>query len=297
MSLEKQLSSAQGMAVYGDELFQLYHTGWCAVHSLKYGHEKPDVFFPLGSANAGTPDNNYTNHSNQCMFSTVRCGENPLPLLYVTVGNGTGADDNGFFYRCAVENIVLVRDTTGKVLSGQSELLQTISYKDEGLEATKWESPCWGCPAWFVDSKKNCLYMLSCRYRTTVEFADIAGNNAYVITTFPLPDPFSEAKVILKPCDILDQFTCPFDTLFTQGGIYADGKLYYTFGMGSDKRGCYPDRLKIFDLNLRQCTETFDLSGSILGLEEIESCGFYNGELLVNTNAENVGIYSLGNIV
>lgn len=294
--LEKQLPSAQGMAIYGDILFQLYDTGFCAVHNIKEKKSLPDAFFPLGSVNEGVPDNKYTNHANQCMFSTIRTNGNDLPLLYVTSGNGVGCDDEGFFYRCSVENINLERDNYGKVISGNSELLQSISYKNEGIDTEKWESPCWGCPAWFVDSEKAFLYMLSCRNRTTIEYAEAAGSNAYIVSKFSLPDPFSEKKIILKACDILDQFTCPFDTLFTQGGIFYEGKIFYTFGMGSDKRGCYPDRIKIFDINKRECVNTLDLSQSIIGTEEIESCGFYNGELYVNTNADSVGIYSLGNI-
>lgn len=292
--MEKQLPSAQGMAIYGDELFQLYHTGYCAVHSLKAKNRKPDVLFPLGSVNEGIPNKDYANHSNQCMFSTVRCNGNSLPLLYVTTGNGVGSDEDGFYYRCCVENIVLERDYTTKVISGHSELLQTISYKDEGIEGTNWEKPCWGCPAWFVDSENCYLYIFSCRYRTTIEFSNTIKNNAYIISKFLLPDPFSGAKVILTACDIIDQFTCPFDTLFTQGGTYSNGKLFYTFGMGNGKGGCYPNRLKIIDLEQKKCIKTIDLSESIFGLEEIESCGFYNRELFVNTNAESVGIYSLG---
>ena len=294
--LEKQLPSAQGMAIYDDNLFQLYHTGYCAVHNLKEKDSKPNAFFPLGSVNEGYPNKDYTNHANQCMFSTIRCNDNALPLMYVTTGNGIGYDDEGFFYRCCVENILLERNINGKVVSGRSELLQTISYRDEGIDNSIWESPCWGCPAWFVDSKNERLYMLSCRYRTTIEYADRIGNNAYIITSFPLPDPFSTKKVIYTASDILDQFICPFDTLFTQGGMYYNGKIYYTFGLGNDNNFCYPDRLKVFDLNKRICERTIDLSQSILGIEEIECCAFYNGELYVNTNADSVGVYSLGSL-
>ncbi len=293
--LEKQLSSAQGMAIYDEYLFQLYHTGYCAVHNIKEKNLVPNAFFPLGSANEGCPNCNYTNHANQCMFSTIRCKGNDLPLMYVTTGNGTGYDDEGFFYRCCVENILLDRDYSRKVISGHSELLQTISYKNEGIEETSYESPCWGCPAWLVDSENGYLYMFSCRNRTTIEFADMMDSNAYIISKFLLPDPLSKTRVTLNAFDIVDQFTCPFDTLFTQGGIYANGKIYYTFGMGNDKRGCYPDRLKVFDLEKRMCVNTIDLSDSLLGKEEIECCGFYNGDIFVNTNAGTVGIYSLGN--
>lgn len=291
--LEKQLPSAQGMAIYGDELFQLYHTGYCAVHNMKDKNSKPYAFFPLGSMNEGTPNKSYINHSNQCMFSSIKASGNALPLMYVTSGNGIGEDEDGYFYRCSVENIVLRRDCLGKVASGRSELIQTICYKNNNTEKTIWEKPCWGCPAWFVDSENGYLYIFSCRNRTTIEFSDMIESNAYIISKFDLPDPFSMKKVVLDASKIIDQFTCPFDTLFTQGGVYYNSKLYYTFGLGNDSRGCYPNRIKVFNLQEKKCVETIDLSKSIMAGEEIESCIIYNENIYVNTNSDSVGIYLL----
>ena len=154
MRYQKVLRSAQGMAIWGDLAFVLHHTGYCAVYDLESRCETCLTQFPLGSYNDGVPSAEYTNHSNQCMFSGTCLDGNPIPLLYVTAGNHFGEDENGYYYRCAVENIVLNRDEEGNV-SGSSTLIQTISYKNDGIEDTPFESPCFGCPAWFADSEKD----------------------------------------------------------------------------------------------------------------------------------------------
>ena len=294
MRQKRPMSTIQGMAIYEDEIFQLYHTGWCGIFSLKEKNEQPLALFPLGSANSGEPDKNYTNHSNQCMFSSIHKAGNPLPLLYVTGGYGTGGDENGYFYRCMVENIELERDEKGKVTGGKSSLLQTISYKDGPLEDSNWIQPCWGCPAWFVDSENGFLYMFSCVYRTTEAFFQYNEQNRYIITRFRMPDPFGERFVLLSASDILDQFVCPYDIPFTQGGMIYGDKLYYTFGCGREK---YPNGLRIFDLKEKRLCAKMDLSKGIFADEEIESCSYYKGELLVNTNTEHGGYYTLGRIL
>lgn len=94
--------------------------------------------------------------------------------------------------------------------------------------------------------------------------------------------------------DILDQFTAPFDILFTQGGMFKDGKIFYTFGFGNET---YPDGLRIYDLKQRRLAARMDLSRSVLKDEEIECCSFYKGELLCNTNAQPSKLYSLGSVL
>mgnify|MGYP004457175249 FL=1 len=293
MCCDKVLPSAQGMSIYGDWAFMLYHTGRCAVYDLKTKSSKPAADFWLASANQGTPTKDYINHSNQCMFSGTFAEGNDLPLLYVTTGNGIGGDENGFFYRCAVENIHLVRDGTGAVVAGRSELVQTYSYVPGEEETYGWKAPCWGCPAWFVDSAEGVLYVFSSKYRTTQEYAHLMEQNEYIITKFPLR-PEQSGLVRLGAKDILDQFTAPFDILFTQGGMFKDGKIFYTFGFGNET---YPDGLRIYDLKQRRLAARMDLSRSILKDEEIECCSFYKGELLCNTNAQPSKLYSLGSVL
>lgn len=292
MRYDKVLKSAQGMAIYGDNAFILHHTGVCAVYDLITKDAKCVTSFKLGSYNDGTPSNEYINHSNQCMFSDIRLNDNSIPLLYVTTGNHFGEDEDGYFYRCAVENIVLTKDSDGHVV-GTSSLVQTISYKNGGIEDTQYESPCFGCPAWFVDSKKGYLYIFSARYRTTAEFLPYYEQNRYIITKFKLPDPTQSKFVLLHARDIIDQFVTPFDILFTQGGTLKDDKIYYTFGLGNDQ---YPLGMRVFDLKNRCICQEYDLSKSSFGNEEIECCGFYQGELLCNTNAPIGGIFSLGKL-
>ena len=294
MRYEKSFPSAQGMAIHEDLAFILYHTGYCAVCDLETRSGSPLAVFPLGSANEGVPSPAYINHANQCMFSTLHYQGNPLPLLYVTTGNMGGGDENGFYYRCAVENILLKKDGTGRCTGAESRLVQTISYSNENLEKTGWLSPCWGCPAWFVDSEKGRIYLFSAKYRTTRDYLQFREDNRYIITEFIMPQPEEGTFVRLTAADIIDQFTAPFDILFTQGGTLAGGKIYYTFGFGDTQ---YPNGLRVYDLAERRLCAEMDLSGSVLGREEIECCAFYKGSLLCNTNAENAGIYDLGRII
>ena len=290
MRYHKVLPSAQGMAVYDGMAFILHHTGVCALYDLETKDPRPLAQFPLGSYNTGVPSADYLNHSNQCMFSGEHLEENPIPLLYVTCGCGTGQDRDGFFYRCAVEDVHVERAADGRCTRAESRLVQTIAFSDEGVENTVYEKPCWGCPAWFVDSEGGCLYLFSARWRTTEEFLGHRGENRYIITKLRKP-ALSEPFVRLTAADILDQFLTPFDILFTQGGMIAKDKLFYTFGLG-DRR--YPIGLRVYDLTNKCVCGKMDLSGSLFGSEEIESCSFYQGELLCNTNAETGGIYSLG---
>lgn len=74
-------------------------------------------------------------------------------MLYVTTGTGIGCDADGFFYRCAAENIVCKE--AGETFRYEAETLQFISYRPDGIEKTPWEAPCWGCPAFFVDTEKG----------------------------------------------------------------------------------------------------------------------------------------------
>lgn len=293
MCCDKMLPSAQGMSIYGDYVFQLYHTGYCAVYDLGERRSAPLAFFPLASVNEGVPSKDYINHANQCMFSTLHVGDNDLPLLYVTTGNGIGADEDGFFYRCAVENIRLMRDDSGAVIGGSSELIQTYSYLAGDEEKYGWCPPCFGCPAWFVDSEKGFLYIFSAKYRTTKEYAQFAAENRYIITKFCLHPPQEGGLIRLGAEDILQQFSVPFDVFFTQGGMLHDDKIFYTFGFGNET---YPDALHVYDLREKKLLAKMDLSDSVLKGEEIECCSFYGDELICNTNVQPVKLYSLGKL-
>lgn len=295
MRYNKVYNSAQGMAIYSSWVFQLYHTGKCAIYDLKTQSQSPLAVFPLGSSNDGVPNDNYTNHSNQCMFSNRYINGNELPLLYVTTGYGTTVDDDGYFYRCAVENITLEKDADGRITGGHSETVQTICYKDGGIEDTQWQQPCWGCPAWFIDIQGSSIYMFSSKYRTTAAFKEYWPDNRYIITRFPLPDPEDGGCVTFGPKDIIDQFDCPFDIPFTQGGMIAGSKLFYSFGNGDKEDYLYPDGLRVYDLEKKCLCAKMDLKDSCLGTEEVESISFFGNELYINTNAKPTGgYYSLG---
>lgn len=294
MRYEKVLPSAQGMTIYGDLAFVLHHTGVCAVYDLLSRGSEPLAVFRLASYNGGTDGKEYINHSNQCMFSKVHKDGNTIPLLYVTTGNAVGGDEKGYYYRCAVENVMLDYNSDGKVIGGRSELIQTITLKDEGIENTHWQRPCWGCPAWFIEPDNGNIYTFSARYRTTAAFKEYYEKNNYIITKYRPVDPMIGGIVTLTADDIEDQFECPFDIPFTQGGMIHDGKLFYTFGCGNEQNGEYPDGLRVYDLKEKCLIAKMDLKNSVLGAEEIESCSFYGDELLCNTNADIGGIFSLG---
>lgn len=275
MSFEKLLRSAQGMAIWGDRAFILYDTGVCGVYDLKTRNPEPLAQFPLGSYNPGIPSREYLNHANSCMFSRIHLRDNPIPLLYVSTGTGTGYDGDGFYYRCAVENIVEAPDGTCR-----AETVQTISYHPEGQLPGAFESPAWGCPCFMTDNDTGHLYIFSARYRTKSGCVPEGERNAYIVTKLPLPDPCEGGLIRLGPGDILDQFTVSSDVLFTQGGCIIDSKLYFTFGY---PQGGYPLHIMVFDLARKCLAAQMHHLTEAFGGEEIECCGMYRGKLLCNT--------------
>lgn len=79
----------------------------------------------MGSSTGNRTDA-YSNHVNQAVFSqTFYEEEDAFPLLYVTSGNAGGADEDGYYGRCAVERITMKEQEDG-TLSFSSELMQTI---------------------------------------------------------------------------------------------------------------------------------------------------------------------------
>lgn len=275
MRCHRPIPNTQGMDVWGDRAFLLYDTGVCGVFDLKTRDPRPLAVFPLASYNSGKHGRDYHNHANSCMFGATHLNGNPIPLLYVTIGTGTGTDEDGYFYRCAVENILEQADG-----SYRAETVQTICYRPEGILPPNCESPCWGSPCFLVDNDAGFLYLFSARYRTRRGFLPEGARNAFIITKFPLPDPRQGGMIHLEPKDILDQFVVPSDVLFTQGGHIADGKLYYTFGF---PRQAYPTTILIFDLKEKSLWAQIDNLDPLFGPEEIECCGFYNGQLVCNT--------------
>lgn len=287
MRFRKSMRSAQGMGIHGDRAYILYDTGMCSVYDVLRQDPAPLGTFPLGSYNAGTPTKDYLNHANSCMFVSRHYGDNPVPLLYVTIGTGIGADDDGYFYRCAVENITSTVDADGKEQFA-AETLQTITYKPGDMTGLPYVQPCWGCPAFLVDPDEECLYVFSAQYRTKRECLPEDLRNTYIITKFRLPE-LSEGKMVhLTPADILDQFTVPSGVMFTQGGTIVDGKLIYTFGCPKIN---YPLNIMVFDLKEKKLLhEIGDMDAAFFG-EEIECCAPWRGKLLCNTC--DGGIYEL----
>ncbi len=273
-----QKKSYQGFAVHGDTAFQYFHSGLVAAFDLKTRAPEPIAVFKFGSFADNEPDKRYANHANQGMFGKAFYAPgDEFPLLYVTAGNSGEQDALGFIGRCTVERILRTPD------GFTSECVQTIVYNDEGIGATPWETPGWGWFAHFADTEGGWYYTLSARFRTTTAFIDKFDENRYIITKFRLPERKEKGEtVVLHPSDIVDQTLFPFDTFFTQGGVLKDNKIWYTFGLGTET---YPDRIRVFDLEKREIVLRLDLSASIFGGEELECIDFYDGKLLVNTQA------------
>ena len=286
MTCYRPIPNVQGMDIYGDRAFVLHDTGVCAVYDLVTRSPKPISVFPLASYNSGKPVRDYLNHANSCMFSATHWEGNPLPLLYVTIGTGIGWDDDGYFYRCSVENLQEREDG-----SFFAQTVQTICYLPEGQLPEGTEAPCWGSPCFMVDNDTGFLYIFSARYRTKRGCVPEGEENAYIITKFPLPDPKQGGMIHLRPEDILDQFCVPSNVLFTQGGTIYNSKLYYTYGY---PKGGYPLHIMVFDLKTKQLSAQVDNMTEAFLEEEIECCGIYRDRILCNTCAGSIFILEEG---
>lgn len=271
--------SVQGFAVWGDWAFILYHTGVCAVYDLATRDPRPLEVFRLASYNADETDKRFINHANDLMIVP---GADGAPLMYITAGNSGELDREGrYIAYCAVEAIDIT-EADGRPHFA-TRLVQSIYFKPEGIETTPYQPVGWGWPASLVDVERGEYVMFSARYRTTKDFVDRYNENNYIVTRFALPEvrPGNEA-VVLTPADIVGQFALPFDVLITQGGMIADGKLYYTFGFG---RVGAPSAMRVYDLARETTDARLDFSFTPFGGLEIECCAFYGGRLLVNTQS------------
>lgn len=278
--------SVQGFAVWGDWAFILYHTGICAVYDLATRDPAPLEVFRLASYNADETDPRFINHANDLVIVP---GADGKPLMYITCGNSGELDGEGrYIAYCAVEAIDIT-EVDGKPHFA-TRPVQSIYFKPAGIERSGYQPIGWGWPASLVDLGRGEYVLFSARYRTTKDFVDRYNENNYIITRFALPEvkPGNEV-VILTPADIVGQFTVPFDILITQGGMIAEGKLYYTFGFG---RVGAPSALRVYDLATETVAARLDFSFTPFGALEIECCAFYGGKLLINTQspkATNIG--------
>ena len=280
MKFRKPLTSAQGIACWDDRAFMLYDTGVCAVYDLKSKNSRPLDVFPLGSYNCGKPSADFRNHANACEFSHQHWQDNPIPLLYLDAGAGIGADEDGYFYRIKVENITRTVDEAGDE-SYQGKVLQTVVVKPEGDPARGFRDPGWGCPCHVLDAEGGFLYAVTARFRTTRAGLREGEKNALIITKYAVPEVVEGTTVQLTGKDILDQWELEDDTLFTQSGIYHEGKIYYFFGCAIHD---YPNHVMVIDLRNRRIEKRLDDDLGIFGLDEFECGIMWNGMLLVNAN-------------
>ena len=280
MKYERKLRAGQGMDILGDRAFLLFDSGMCGVYDLKKRQDEALDFFPLGSYNEGVPAREYRNHANSCMFGSLIPEGKEMPYLYVTIGSGIGTDEDGFHYRCAVEEITKTAEG-----AHQAKTLQIITYRPEEMGDLPWEQPAWGCPAFFADEKKKKMYILSARYRTKHGCVPEGKKNAYIVTAFDLPDLEAGTMVRLSPRDIKDQFAVESDVLFTQGGALYDDKIYYTFGCPG---GGYPNHVMVFDLEKKEIICNIGDMDEGFDQEEIECCARYGEKFLCNTSTGSI---------
>ena len=322
MSFSNESGQAvQGTAVHGNYAVQCFHTGVAYLFDMTT--QERIAQFNLGSYDA---DGNDANHANQAMFGATKFKESdPLPLLYVSIGNNGDRAADGFYGRCAVERIyqengewkaecvqIIVFNDNGYEFPKDSGGRFTYSAKGEWANTNGYQRPCWGWPASFVDSDPTAdtagkFYLHSARYRTKgavedsmIQSGDIesyAKDSAYIITEFDLPTPPTEAtytgtaeKIILTPESIVDQFEVEYDVYITQGGTMYQGRIYYPFGFGgSDPRE--KDALRVYDIAQEKIIAKIDFSDSAFKNQEPECCFIYNGKLGLSTQSKNYYLF------
>lgn len=349
----------QGTAIYGEYVVQCYDSGYVNLFDLSAEDSRmPIGVFKLGSFNDGTEEMRpkgeqwdakcYCNHSNQAMFGTKKWAEDDLfPLLYVTTGkSGFKMEDGSYIVKCAVERIRCDSET------GQwsSQVVQIIEFNDtafvnEGTgrngtvtlkdgrfvysDTATWkntenyEVPCWGWPAYFVDSDPTALtegklYIHSARFRTTwsavgdtatgnyrdaIPGFDSEKHNAYIVTQFSLPElPENEEgfgqTVTLTPAEIEDQFTAEYDIWGCQGGTMYQGCIYYPFGFGAQPENEHfcekRNAIRIYDIARKKIVKKIELwKRSMMKSVEPEGCAIYKGKLALsyNTDGQNLWLF------
>ena len=100
-ALPEAAISQQGMDVYGSLAFLLHHGGSCDVLHLNTKQKVSSFHLASYTGDGAGP---YTNHANQAVFCSRLTPYQPsgaLPLMYVSIGNGPGADEDGYYGRCA----------------------------------------------------------------------------------------------------------------------------------------------------------------------------------------------------
>jgi len=236
-------SGLQGTAVFGDYLFQADKYGLISVYDLSAADPNAIVTsFKLATYNkatlpsdptvaAGTEADEWSNHTNQLMFSDIYFDDSdPFPLAYITTGNSGNHDGTGaYIVKCAVERIRIKKDGTW-----YSELVQLIEINDKdniplgegdhingplvkmysdgngrflytsgnGYDASKgYEKIGWGFPAAHVDTDptdvtRGKFYVKSARYRTK-EADELANQELYGIK-----DYYTDSAYIITEFDL-----------------------------------------------------------------------------------------------
>lgn len=346
----------QGTAIYGDYVVQCFDRGYVNLFDLSAENkETPIAAFKLGSYNDGDEASRpagetwdpsfYRNHANQAMFGAKKWDENdPFPLLYVTAGKkGWKMNDGSFIVRCAIERICYDEEKGWYAQTVQTIAYNDIAFTDQGTgreamvklkdgkftysgtadwpNTKQYEQPCWGWPAWFVDSDPTevtggKVYIHSARFCTAwsavgntfagnfsnaIENFNYSDHNAYIITEFDMPalpereQDFGQT-VFLTPADITGQFTTEYDIWGTQGGTLYQGRIYYPFGFGwLEGQEDFLERrngLRVYDIAQEKLIAKIELwEDSKMKASEPEGCAIYNGRLALSYNTGGMNLW------
>jgi hypothetical protein len=251
---ETKYEAMQGMAVRGDYVFSLQHSGILTIYKYKGKSLKTINQFRIGSANP-------VNHCNVLCFGTERfkpCDR--YPVMYTSQCHRKPF--NGMKDVCFVE----------RLLPGfkGSELVQTINFEDtDKLFGYALQ--------WVVDCRNKLLI----GYGNTIDNNNPA--NKHRIIAFRLPKLSEGSMVTLKNEDILytylleDTYTEPFMPI-GQGLCIRGDLLYMPTGFGTPEK---PSILYIWNLAERKMEQVVDLS--LCTESEFEDCDFWRGQMLIQS--------------
>ncbi len=201
----------QGMAIHGQYVFLLTHTGLCRIYDMREGLFAGSLV--LASAHA-------KNHANNACFGVEYPKDNnKFPALYISECEAP--------YRCYVENIT----------EYESRLIQIIQFRIGNKPQAVHD--------WIVDREANHIYAVTQFYPFNKERNGFATQ----IVKFGLP-PINTPEVILSDVDIEDSFEVFFPHIL-QGGVIHNHTLYLPSGASADSQVQYGKERAIVTIDLK----------------------------------------------
>lgn len=234
-------SSAQGMAIWGDNAYLMSDGGRCRVYNLKSARVTNE--FMLASAAKD-------NHVNNACFGKAYGTENGTPLLYITECKN--------LFRCFVERIE----------SGSSRLVQEIQAQEKGKVQK--------VLVWVIDAENNFLYGITRNGKKL----DSIGTVTNTITKYRLPKTEEGKEIVLNEKDVLDRFDVLFPNIL-QGAKIKGRYLYMVTGLQEPlfERQDAGRAVKMVDLKKKKLVKNIDLT--YVTTNEPEDMDFYKRKALL----------------